>query len=95
MNHLGIADPLKDVLDALSNTPVIKLWYMTFMNFCLVCWTLVLLLLLLFLFFFWMQEEFAFYEVNDPFVQNFITSLDSILTSFKVCLHRLPSDLVS
>ena len=46
-------------------------------------------------FFFWMQEEFAFYEVNDPFVQNFITSLDSILTSFKVCLHRLPSGLVS
>lgn len=45
--------------------------------------------------FFWMQEEFAFYEVNDPFVQNFITSLDSILTSFKVCLHRLPSGLVS
>ncbi|PFX33324.1 Conserved oligomeric Golgi complex subunit 4 [Stylophora pistillata] len=29
------------------------------------------------------EEEFAFYEVNDPFVQNFITSLDSILTSFK------------
>lgn len=42
-----------------------------------------------------MQEEFAFYEVNDPFVQNFITSLDSILKSFKVCLHRLPSGLVS
>ncbi|CAH3042416.1 unnamed protein product [Pocillopora meandrina] len=32
------------------------------------------------------EEEFAFYEVNDPFVQNFITSLDSILTSFKVPL---------
>ncbi|CAH3192246.1 unnamed protein product [Porites evermanni] len=29
------------------------------------------------------EEEFAFYEVNDPFVQNFITSLDSMLTSFK------------
>lgn len=42
-----------------------------------------------------MQEEFAFYEVNDPFVQNFITSLDSILTSFKVCLHRLTSGPVS
>ena len=31
-----------------------------------------------------MQEEFSFYEVNDPFVQSFITSLDSMLTSFKV-----------
>ncbi|XP_015766891.1 PREDICTED: conserved oligomeric Golgi complex subunit 4-like [Acropora digitifera] len=29
------------------------------------------------------EEEFSFYEVNDPFVQSFITSLDSMLTSFK------------
>ncbi|XP_032219195.1 conserved oligomeric Golgi complex subunit 4 isoform X2 [Nematostella vectensis] len=29
------------------------------------------------------EEEFSYYEVNDPFIQNFITHLDSVLTSFK------------
>lgn len=43
---------------------------------------------------FFTQEEFAFYEVNDPFVQNFITSLDSMLTSFKVCEYIDPSLIV-
>ncbi|XP_031553701.1 conserved oligomeric Golgi complex subunit 4-like [Actinia tenebrosa] len=29
------------------------------------------------------EEEFAYFEVNDPFVQNFITNLDAVLSSFK------------
>ncbi|KAK3746752.1 hypothetical protein QZH41_003565 [Actinostola sp. cb2023] len=33
------------------------------------------------------EEEFAYYEVNDPFIQNFITNLDAVLSSFKASIH--------
>ena len=31
-----------------------------------------------------LQEEFSYYEVNDPFIQNFISSLGSLLSTFQV-----------
>ena len=34
--------------------------------------------------FFILQEDYSYYEANDPFVQNFIAKLDQILTSLKV-----------